>query len=161
MHESFLRFLRGGIDSWMLRLEMRLIPAVTALNVDGFDILVKTMWLKLKLSHVTFIVSLVIIWPINQHYIGKNQSMTLHLSALDSCSGVSDQQRVGSSPGHANCVLQWDTFTIIALSFGWDIRLYIPYTCIGSARKKAQNTYRGRVGVNPGVSGSHSKHPCL
>ncbi len=27
--------------------------------------------------------------------------------------------------------------------------------------KRTQNTYRGKIGVNPGVSGSHSKHPCL
>ncbi len=37
---------------------------------------------------------------------------------LSSC--VSDQERVGSSPGLGTCVLQQDTFTI-ASSIGWDV----------------------------------------
>ncbi len=37
------------------------------------------------------------------------------LRILDSVSGVSDQQSVGSSPGHGICVDEQDTFSIIAL----------------------------------------------
>ncbi len=69
-----------------------------------------------------------------------------------------DQQNVCSSPGLADtCVLEQGTF-----SFGWDFKaVKVPCTRIDSERKRTRNTYRGRVGVNPCVSGSHSKHPCL
>ncbi len=36
-------------------------------------------WIQLKLSHVTWILSFFIIFPINQHYVDINQSMTLLL----------------------------------------------------------------------------------
>ena len=52
-------------------------------------------------------------------------------------------------------------FTIIALSSGLEIKPQVLYTRIGSAGKRTQNIYHGRVGVNPGVSGSHGKHSCL
>ncbi len=37
MHESFLRLLRVGVHLRVLRPEMRLVPAVTLLNMDGMD----------------------------------------------------------------------------------------------------------------------------
>ena len=37
----------------------------------------------------------------------------------------------------------------------------VPCTRLSNARKRTQSTYRGRVGVYPGVSGSHNKRPCL
>ncbi len=92
MHESFLRFLRVGVRLQMLRPEMWLVPAVASPNED--DVLVKVLGevfaifpasrhcIQLKLSHVTFIVSLLIIWPINQHHVNKNQSMPLSLNLL-------------------------------------------------------------------------------
>ncbi len=43
------------------------VPAVTLLNVDGFDVL----------SHKTFIVIFLINLPINQRHVDKNQSITL------------------------------------------------------------------------------------
>ncbi len=54
-------------------------------------------------------------------------------------------------------------YTINASFFGWDIKPYVLCTGIGSERRRTQNTYHGIVGVNPGISGSHtcSKHPCL
>ncbi len=57
------------------------------------------------------------------------------LRAPDSSSGASDQESV-----------------IIVLSFGWDA--VDPCTWIGSVSKRTQNTYCGRVEVNPDVSGS-------
>ncbi len=68
MHESFLRFLRVGVRLRMLRLEMRWVPAVTLLNVDGFNVLDEntvTVYagfstsrdcIQLNILHVTFIV---------------------------------------------------------------------------------------------------------
>ena len=45
MQEQFLRCLRVGVCSRMMRTEMRLLPAITSLlNVDGFGILVKIPW---------------------------------------------------------------------------------------------------------------------
>ncbi len=41
MLKSFLGFLRVGVRSRLLRPETRLVPAVTWLNVDGLDLLVK------------------------------------------------------------------------------------------------------------------------
>ncbi len=41
MHEALLRFPRIGGWSLMPQPEMQLVPAVTALNMDGFDTLVK------------------------------------------------------------------------------------------------------------------------
>ncbi len=85
MHEAFLTFLRVGVclQTW---LKMQLVSAVTSLNMDGFDVLVKMKWqffavfsassrcIQRYLSHVTFIVSFVIILLINQHYFDKIQS---------------------------------------------------------------------------------------
>ena len=53
----------------------------------------------------------------------------------------SDQRSVGSSPGHGTCVLEKDT--------------------LPASRKRTQNPNGGRARINPGFSGSHSKHPCL
>ncbi len=41
MDEPFLRVLRVGESSRMMRPEMQLVTAVSSLNVDGFDVLVK------------------------------------------------------------------------------------------------------------------------
>ncbi len=83
--------------------------------------------------------------------------MAERLRELDSSSGVSDQQSVGSSPAHGTCVLEQDNL----------LQLRCPsdetFICRSRARQGTQNMYHGRVHVevNPGVSGSHSKHPCL
>ncbi len=50
MHASFLRILRVGVRTRMLRPEMWLVPAVTSLNVDEFDVLVKIPWQFLAVS---------------------------------------------------------------------------------------------------------------
>ncbi len=41
MHERFLRFLRVGVRSRMLQPEMQLVPTVTSLKVDRFNIFVE------------------------------------------------------------------------------------------------------------------------
>ncbi len=58
------------------------------------------------------------------------------------------------------CALKQDILTIIALSFRWDIKLM---SCVlGLAVHKGNpEHYRGKAGVNPGVSVPHSKHHCL
>ncbi len=71
----------------------------------------------------------------------------------NSSSGVSDQQSVGWDSGRGKILYQ--------NCFGRDIHPLVPFTRIGSARKRTQNHYHERVGVNPSVSGSHSKHHCL
>ena len=92
MHETFQIFLRVGVRSWMLQPEMLLVPAFTLLNVNGFYICVKILRLfgvfffstnrhciQLKLSHVTSIVSFLII---NQRNINQKQKVTVSLKAF-------------------------------------------------------------------------------
>ncbi len=82
--------------------------------------------------------------------------------ASDSSCCVSYRQRVGSSPGRRSCVLEQDTLPPLLCPSDGILKPFIYCTRIGSARKRTQNTYRGRVkGVDPGVSGSQSKHSCL
>ena len=67
--------------------------------------------------------------------------------APDTSSGVSDQQ----------CGLEsWSI-----ASFGWNITLQILCTRMGKAHKIIWYTLLGMNGAITGVSGSHSKHPCL
>ncbi len=88
--------------------------------------------------------------------------------ALDSSSGISDQQSVGSSPGCSMgsipscsmCFLERHTYNCFVLWMGYKAVGPV-YTRIESVHKITQNNYCGRVGFNLGVSGSHtcSKHP--
>ncbi len=93
MRKSRHRKVRNKCTSTLQQLlpVMRVVPAVTLLHVAGFHILVKLLWqlfavfstsghhYQLQLSQVTFIVSPMIILPINQHYVDTNQTMTLPL----------------------------------------------------------------------------------
>ena len=64
-------------------------------------------------------------------------------------------QNVGSNPslaGRGACVLEQRHLTIIASSFGWDVKLYRSRV-LCNARKRTQDTYHEREGAFPGVSG--------
>ena len=50
------------------------------------------------------------------------------------------------------CILAWLVAAPVSLSKTLNHK---------NPESRTQNTFRGRVGVYPGVSGSHSKHPCL
>ncbi len=54
MHEPYLRFVRVGVGSRMLRPEIKLVPAVTSLNIDGFVAVFSASrhCIQLKLSRV-------------------------------------------------------------------------------------------------------------
>ena len=66
---------------------------------------------------------LLIMWPYKYLFflvimgLGMWSIMAERLRALDSCSDVSDQLSVGSSPGLGTCFLEQDAF---CLSFEWD-----------------------------------------
>ena len=51
--------------------------------------------------------------------------LTEWLRTLDSNSGVSDQQSVGSSPGHGSCCFERDTLPIVDLSVGLGLGLVV------------------------------------
>ena len=76
----------------MLWPEMRLAPAHCHLAKRGaiwrscenimtvFDSVFSASYIQLRLSQVTFVVSLFVILPMYQHYVDENQMLTLHLN---------------------------------------------------------------------------------
>ncbi len=86
-NESFLRSLWVVVQALqIMRPEMCLVPAVTSLNMHGFDFLVKIRWqlgggftkycIQLKLKRVSLSIFLYNTLRIEKHYVDKNQSMT-------------------------------------------------------------------------------------